>query len=151
MIALQHFSLLSPGVFPGWPGPRPPGPTRFEVLNNNLLVFCFLDDSREFPSSSSSSTASSGTTPTITSNRHGGQVPPHQEVMAWPLFSSRVGWALGTTWIRLRSVRRGTTSSSTTSNNSRPCRLVIHIQLYMYFCDTSCIFVYTMIMKQICN
>jgi len=47
---LQHFSLLSPGVFPGWPGPRPPGPT-----------------------SSSSSTASSGTTPTITSNRHGGQ------------------------------------------------------------------------------
>ena len=77
MIAFQHFSLLSPGVFPGWPGPRPPGPTRFEVLN--ISLFCFLDDSREFSSSSSSSTASSGTTPTITSNRHGGQVPPHQD------------------------------------------------------------------------
>jgi hypothetical protein len=50
---LQHFSLLSPGVFPGWPGPRTPGPTS---------------------SSSSSSTANSPATPTITSNRHGGQV-----------------------------------------------------------------------------
>jgi len=49
---LQHFSLLSPGVFPGWPGAaRPPGPT----------------------SSSSSSAANSPATPTITSNRHGGQ------------------------------------------------------------------------------
>ena len=49
MIALQHFSLLSPGVFPGWPGPRPPGPTRFEVLNNNSLFFVSSMIHENFP------------------------------------------------------------------------------------------------------
>ena len=46
-MTFQQFSLLSPGMFPGWPGqPR---------------------------SGASSSGATSSATPTITSNRHGAQ------------------------------------------------------------------------------
>ena len=76
-----------------------------------------------FSSSSSSSTANSSATPTITSNRNGGQV------FVQPFFSGinnhcssfRVGWGQDTTWTLRRLVRWDTTYSSTTSNSSRRC------------------------------
>ena len=130
----QHFSLLSPGVFPGWPGAsRPPGPTRcasftflIPFLENYLYLFFgqFLVSffSAVAPAqrqilqlrqpSRATDTAARFFLSTFLSGIN-------------PRSPPRVGWGPVTTWTLLRSARRATTFSSTTSNSSRPYRYAL--------------------------